>query len=146
MGEGTAVGVDNASGMVVDSVTMMGKQAVEGMRTALKGVSDLVDGNLKNLNPTITPVLDLTQAKTGFATLASLSKDRLLNVGSPLAKATSISADHAEAAQALAAATVAAPAAISFIQNNTSPKALDAATIYRQSNNLISAAKGALSK
>jgi tape measure domain-containing protein len=144
VGEGLAVGLGNSTGGVLDSASALGNAAVTGMQAALSAVGDLVDANLTNLQPTITPVLDLSQAKTGFAALTSLTKNQLLNVGSPLAKATSISADNAAAAAALAQATPGNGPTLSYTQNNYSPVALSTAEIYRQTRNQISTVKGAL--
>lgn len=143
VGEGVVVGLNNSVDNVKSGSAGLASAALDAMKDGLSQVSDLVDGNLTNLQPTITPVLDLTQAKTGFAALTSLSKDQLLNVGSPLSKATSISSDNAAAATALAATTGAGTSLV-FNQTNNSPVALSSAEIYRQTKNQLSVVKGAL--
>lgn len=108
----------------------------------ISGIGDAVNTNI-NLQPTITPVIDLSQAKKGFGDLAALSKAQLIQAGTSTSTASSISAAN----QAAAIAAGLAPAAgstFNFTQNNTSPKALDSATIYRQTKNQLSVVKGAL--
>jgi hypothetical protein len=112
------------------------------MKNSLGTVSDVINDNLQ-LQPTITPVIDLTQAQKGFNDLNSMTKSQLLSANVTTNKAQSISSDNLAAATE-AGLTAAAGANVSFVQNNTSPKALNTADIYRQTKNQLSKVKGAL--
>jgi hypothetical protein len=113
------------------------------MKNSLSGIGNLVVENI-DLQPRITPVIDLTQAKKGFGDLSTLSKSQLASVSTN--KATSISSDNAAAAATLAVDTSGQGTTFSFTQYNTSPKALSTADIYRQTKNQLSTVKEALPK
>ncbi len=58
-GEGLAIGLENMIPFVGNSAAKMAKSAVLATADALKGLDNLADNSL-NMNPVITPVLDLT--------------------------------------------------------------------------------------
>lgn len=142
-GEGMVIGMNNMVNAVADASGNMGSKALDAIKTSLAGVSDAVNSNIE-LQPKITPVLDLTQAQAGFSTLAGMTKDQLLNANTSLVKATSISANNAQTASAIGATDVKAAPTLQFTQYNTSPKALSSAEIYRQTKNQLSVVKEAL--
>ena len=140
--QGIVGGVLQSGGMLSDAMVSTAKTAIDSVKATLSGLSDSVSDNL-NLNPTITPVVDLTQAKAGFAQLAGLSKNGTVNATASTQSASAISAQNAYAAlqlQAVAGGT----SAVIFNQTNNSPVALSAATIYRQTNNQLSVARRVL--
>ena len=140
--QGIVGGVLQSGGMLSDAMVSTAKTAIDSVKATLSGLSDSVSDNL-NLNPTITPVVDLTQAKAGFAQLAGLSKNGTVNATASTQSASAISAQNAYAAlqlQAVAGGT----SPVSFTQINNSPVALSAATIYRQTNNQLSIARKVL--
>ena len=140
--QGIAGGVLQSGGMLSDAMVSTAKTAIDAVKSTLTGLSDSVSDNL-NLNPTITPVVDLTQAKIGFNQLAALSKNGTVNASASTQSASAISAQNAFAAlqqQGVASGTP----TVTFTQINNSPVALSAATIYRQTNNQLSVAKGVL--
>jgi tape measure domain-containing protein len=139
---GVATGFDDTAGIVGDSAANVGKTALDSVKKSLSGLNDAVNSNI-DLQPKITPVLDLTEAQNGFATLAGMSKDQLLNTNSTFVKAASISADNAAAAAAIGADGTSGTK-LEFNQYNTSPKALSAAEIYRQTKNQLSVVEEAL--
>jgi hypothetical protein len=88
-------------------------------------------------------VLDLSNVQKGASQIGSMLASKPLTVDTT--KARDASAAYAANQRAsTAAATAEPPAPLTFIQNNMSPKALSRAEIYRQTNNQISRAKGAL--
>jgi tape measure domain-containing protein len=143
--EGFALGVDRSSGLVEDSVKRVGKTAISILSDSLAGIGDLVNDNV-NLQPTITPVIDLTQAKAGFNSLANMSKAQIIAASSSSSIASSISADNAAAANEITSAGNSGGTSLTFQQFNNSPKALSTAEIYRKTNNQLSVVKGALPK
>lgn len=142
-GEGAVIGINNGVGDVVTASENMGTAAIGAMKKTLSGLGSVISDNV-DLNPKITPVLDLSQAQQGFSQLASLSKNQVISATASANKATSISASNAAAA-AEAGLANSGNTSLSFTQNNYSPKALDAATVYRQTKNQLSITKGALS-
>jgi tape measure domain-containing protein len=105
----------------------------------LKAMSGLQD-NIE-LNPVITPVIDLSQAKRGFddlATMARIQPVTTTGMAPAVAAAAAGARPPGEGAISVGGSTY------NFTQNNTSPKALSEAEIYRQTKNQLSVLKGAL--
>lgn len=141
--EGTVLGITDGIDDVNSAAENMATQALSAAQNALSGINNALADNI-NLNPTITPVLDLTQAQKGFSQLSNISKTQLLTTDVAMNKATSISAGNAAAAAAVDAANGNVSPGVTYNQYNTSPVALSAATIYRQTKNQLSVTKGAL--
>lgn len=135
MGEGTVVGQLNTLDDVAAGARAIGEAALTAVQDSLSNMSDLVSSNI-DLQPKITPVLDLTKAQDGFNQLSSMSKSQIIAASANSATAQSISATNASVANAAAAAGSAGN--VNYYQYNTSPKALDATTIYRQTKNQLS--------
>lgn len=141
-GMGVVGGLLSTTDAIASASETVAGTALDSMKTALSGINDLVDTNL-NANPTITPVVDLTQAQKGFNTLSSMTKNQLIAASTSSSVASSISASNTAAASALGT-NQANGQSVTFNQYNTSPVALDEATIYRQTKNQLSVVKGAL--
>lgn len=141
--DGLGVGVDSTSDKLNAKISGVGTDAVSSMKNALSGLSDVISSGI-DVNPTITPVLDLTEAKKGFNSLATLSKSHLISATASTSMATSISAANTAAATAAGLVTTNTKS-ITLNQYNSSPAALSNAEIYRQTKNQLSVVKGALS-
>lgn len=139
--EGIAVGVIRSTSVATDSVQAAGKAMLDTLGKTMTTISDTVNANM-DLQPKITPVVDLTQAKAGFDQLSNLSKQQLI-AASSTSSASSISAANAAAAAA-AGLTSSPTSVLNFTQNNTSPVALNNVDIYRRTKNQLSIAKEAL--
>jgi phage-related protein len=139
--EGAAFGVNRSGGMLTGAVQDLAGNALDTMKNSLSGISDVINSNI-NLQPTITPVIDLTLAQKGFSDLSNMSKAQLISASASSTKASSISAGTTAASASTASSGT--TKSLTFIQNNTSPKALSAADIYRQTKNQLSVVKGAL--
>lgn len=142
--EGLVKGLDEMSGIVERSAERTGTAAVESLRKSLSGFSDLITQDV-DTQPVITPVLDLSSVKKDAGLIGGIFGGRSLSVDSAYAKARYVAAGYASnqaASQQVTEESVRAP--VSFVQNNYSPKALSSAEIYRQTNNQLSKAKGAL--
>ncbi|HEY2455588.1 MAG TPA: tape measure protein [Scandinavium sp.] len=140
---GTALGVSDNTHLATTEVTNMGNAMLGAIARTMTGLNDAINSNLE-LQPTITPVVDLTQAKKGFGTLTSLSKNQLIAASASSTSAASISAANAAAAFAAGLAKQNGTY-LEFNQTNISPTALSATDIYRKTKNQLSIAKGALS-
>ncbi len=104
----------------------MGGSAAEGLTRSVSGIADILGGDI-DFQPRIRPVLDLSDVRAKSGTLNSLiSRNKAISVSAGLSERQS-------------GGGTAAQGDISYTYNQyiTSPKALDAATIYRQSNNLV---------
>jgi hypothetical protein len=143
--EGLARGLES-SGAVTDAADRVGQNALEAMRKTLSGLTELV-GDEVNLNPSIRPVLDLSEIQKNASQIGSLLTANPVGVGVSYNKARNLSEDYA-ANQRLRDAAVYPGGGdqLNFTQNNYSPKALSSAEIYRNTKNQISTAKGALKK
>ena len=84
--EGLVVGLNKYSGKVSDSAEDVGKDAIKSMSGAISGISSVVDSDIDS-QPTIRPVMDLSNIESGASTIGDLlgrkqSVDVLANVGS----------------------------------------------------------------
>ena len=139
VGEGLAIGIENTGERVAKAGDNMSKAAYDAMAAALDGVNELVEDD-PSFKPEIKPVLDLTEMQ---------KQAKGINNFLPAIGVT---------AQAANAARPPAPIAvdnsdknsqngvtnITFNQTNNSPEALDAATIYRNTNTQLAMAKDKL--
>lgn len=139
--EGMALGMENNTGVVVDAATNVGNNALDAVRTVLSTLPDIIQENI-DADPTIRPVLDLTDVKSGVSQIGSLLNDSS-SFRSATATAAAISANQADVVDPATGQPV---APIQFNQYNTSPKALSTAEIYRRTNNQLSRLKGGLPK
>lgn len=141
--EGVAVGLSEMSGVVAKAAADTGETAVESLRKSMSGFSDLITGPV-DIRPVITPVLDLSSVKKNAGTIGTMLGNQPISVDSAYSKAAAI-ANARQVAQEVSGASASGNASsVTFNQYNNSPKALSAATIYRQTNNQISKVKGAL--
>lgn len=84
--EGLVVGLNKYSGKVSNSAEEVGKDAIKSMSGAISGISSVVDSDIDS-QPTIRPVMDLSNIESGANTIGDLlgrkqSVDVLANVGS----------------------------------------------------------------
>jgi tape measure domain-containing protein len=88
---GFANGISDYAGRVSDEANSAGTNAMDSLKGAMANISDIVSGNI-DANPTIRPVLDLTDITAGSSTIDSLlSKDAGITLSSSTSKASSIS-------------------------------------------------------
>ena len=128
--------------VVVSAVKNVAGDALSGMKKAMSKIATAVDGDF-DINPTICPIVDLTNVEESAALIGSLLSG---NQTSGLAVSTQRSVNNSLAAKQTASnernrqngETI----INNFEQNNYSPKALSRGEIYRQTKNLFSAAKG----
>jgi len=146
--QGLVNGVEDGTKTVGESTKKMGETAIDGLNKSLRSISDITLSNM-DMEPTIRPVLDLSDIKKKTSSINSMLATSDLSLDSAYAKATSISIEQRaakESSQVTQEPTVqTGDTTISFVQNNNSPKALSATEIYRQTRNQISAAKGVFS-
>jgi tape measure domain-containing protein len=147
VGDGLVIGLARSIPKVSGAAEDVASSAVSTMRKTLSGLSDILAMDT-DMNPTITPVLDLTDFHRGASKIESLLTDQQVHVDLAYQKAKDAStrylANEAARNATTTAERVSPPAEITYNQNNYSPKALSAAEIYRQTKNQLSVTKGAL--
>lgn len=104
------------------------------MDTMNAGLSELTD-----INPTITPVVDLSNVKMGVDAIDSMMDGTSIDAGVSLDNAKLISAETS-APKEQAVQSTKSEGGVTFIQNNNSPRALSEADIYRNTNGQVARA------
>ena len=115
--------------------TNMAAAAKNGLSNAISKIREFVDGEME-VQPTIRPVLDLSEVRSGAGRLtAILSRSQAMKISSSMNRETTGEIQNGDG-------TPSVGNSYSFIQNNYSPKALSRIDIYRQTKNQFSALKG----
>lgn len=138
---GLAKGLQSSSIQVDRAAEDAGKSAMDKLRDTLNTKS-LADMAVLDLNPTIKPVLDLSDIRAGSAAMDSLLDGKSLAVAT-YSRASNIAQSN-RASETSTANDSDDAAGVNFNQYNYSPKALSNAEIYRQTKNGLSTIKGAL--
>jgi hypothetical protein len=81
--EGFIIGLKQMSGGVVSAAEDMGAGAIKGMSDAISNVSDLISNGV-DAEPTIRPVLDLTNVQNGVHSMNGLFSNPYLSATSGL--------------------------------------------------------------
>ena len=81
--QGMSVGLDKYSRLAVNSAEGMASNVVDSVRNPLSTISKILDGDM-DINPTITPVMDLSNVSKGTRLLNSMigNKDVQINARS----------------------------------------------------------------
>lgn len=115
--------------------TEMASAAKNGLNKAVSKVREFVNGEIE-LQPTIRPVLDLSDVRSGVNSLSAiLSKNQAHTISASMNRTMSDLVQNGETSGEIGNS-------YSFVQNNYSPKALSRIEIYRQTKNQFSAWKG----
>jgi tape measure domain-containing protein len=141
--EGLIKGLGNMSDSVEKVAEGTGRTAVDTLRKSLSGFSDLIAHDM-DLNPTITPVLDLSSVRKDVGRLGGMLTTKPITVDSSYAKARYVADGYASNRNDAQNVSSGDTNSVSYTQNNYSPKALSSAEIYRQTKNQLSTVKGAL--
>jgi tape measure domain-containing protein len=137
--EGLMFGMTDHHSDLIKATEDTGAVLLKALENSVAMANDMVD-----LNPTITPVIDLSQAQRGFDDLAAMTQAGLSPTVATTAAATISDLSQAAASAAAGSTIVAGGTNVTFHQTNTSPVALSSAEIYRQTKNQLSQVKGAL--
>jgi tape measure domain-containing protein len=144
-GQGLVNGIVSMGDAVTNAASNVGSSALLSMGKTIAGMSDLINANV-NVNPTITPVLDLTSVKKSAGQINDILTPSSVSVGTSTTSAKIASAGQLDNSNAIVtvANSPTTPAPISYTQNNYSPKAISAADLYRQTKNQLSTVRGVL--
>ena len=139
---GTAKGLDDNAHIAVESMVGMGEDMIDSMGKTLTGLSKVLGSDLIDFDPTITPVLDLSQVKKNASEINDLLKMADFNVSSTYSQAKDAgSGFESNRTVDETGGSEGTGSTYTFNQINNSPKALSTVEIYRQTNNVISRAK-----
>ena len=135
-GEGLAKGLKRSE----SNVTSAAESMVMSVKDTMAGLSDVLSSGI-DAEPTITPVIDLTQVEKGSEAMQTmLGKVVDISAAASFRQASNISDQQKKTAdQAAEAPNVGTT--YNYEQNNYSPKALSALEIYRQTRNQLAVAK-----
>lgn len=111
------------------------KSAKNGLSKAISNIADVIENDI-DTQPTIRPVLDLSDVESGTGRLNALfSRTRVMSISAGMNRTTSEEIQNG--------GNVSGNGNVySFTQNNYSPKPLSRLEIYRQTKNQFSALKG----
>lgn len=140
MGLGIVVGLNESAPLAENAAVEFGEKVMNSMTKSLNGVAEALNTELGDFEPTISPVLDLSQVRKDAGQLQDILKAPRWDVSESTRYAKAAGAeyeenrtDDGEDSDEMGGGSV-----TNITQNNTSPKALDAATIYRSTKNLMS--------
>lgn len=140
--EGMAQGFSDSAPILTAAVYDASDEALTAMQKSMQGISDVVTDNL-DVNPVITPVLDLTTVRSQSEELAALTAPSPITAVVSTGQASAISSAQT-AGQAEQTNIAPGGTSVKFEQNNYSPEALSEIEIYRQTKNSLSLIKSAL--
>ena len=141
MDEGLAIGINRYAGLASDASENMAYSSLSVVQEAIDHLSGMLDGSI-DVNPVITPTLDLSEVNARSAALANMFTGRQIAVQ---ARADEQQAEMMNQLGNILAEQNSEPRSITFNQTNNSPKALSKAEIYRQTRNGFSQLVSAIS-
>lgn len=136
--EGIVVAEKKYGYRAADAAGAVGDNMIDAMSKSLSGLSKVLGSDLIDFDPTITPVLDLSQVKKNAADMVKLLDSPTLDLSTTAGKAQSAKATYESSRGDDQPDIPVGGTTYNFTQNNTSPKALPPAEIYRNTNNIIS--------
>ena len=140
-GEGLAIGLYQWADAVAEAGNSLGESAKTGLQMAVENLNNHMD-EIVDLNPTITPVVDLTYASAAASKINSMFSSAMFRTSSDVRSVSSmvqggrISGDSEEIQNGRFGNNY------TFVQNNNSPKALSRLDIYRDTKNLLRQVEG----
>lgn len=133
--EGLVKGLQDTA-VVQQAATDLGQTAIDSLSKSLTNMNTIVADNL-DTQPVIKPVLDLTDVQKGASQAAGLFTTMPINVDTSLRNANGAADGYDKNTELADLATSQMQARYNYVQNNYSPKRLNAAEIYRQTKNQI---------
>lgn len=152
---GTYVGMGLANAMrdygtkVYSAGEQMANNATNGLRNTLSNISAIISNDI-DTQPTIRPVLDISDVTNGVGVLSGLFNSinpsmQLATTAGSIGSMMSSSKDLQINAENANAQTP-TQNIVNFVQNNNSPKALSRVDIYRDTKSLLSRTKSNLDR
>lgn len=134
--EGLVVGINSGTKMVAKATSNLAQAPIDAMKDALSTSMSLMT-DTSDLQPTISPVIDLNGVRAGMDQIGQMTNTDLLSIGTTVEAANNThkkphTSPDSEKAQN------GSEGGITYNQYNYSPKALSKTEIYRQTRNQIS--------
>ena len=139
--QGLAIGMKDYSYLATDEVSGMAEGTVSAMQSAIQQLSGMLDGTI-DVNPVITPTLDLSEVNARSAALSNMFNARQIAVQ---ARNDDMQVEMMTKLGNVLAEQNTKPASVTFEQNNYSPKALSRKEIYRDTRSMFSQIANAIS-
>ena len=133
---GLAQGLIENSKLSNTAASEVASGAVENLRNTISHISETLDADM-DTQPTIRPVLDLSNVKTGVARL-----NTMISTSQAMGISASMSGDRTDTSQN-GSHNNNSGNTYQYTQYNYSPKALSRTEIYRQTRSLLATKKGA---
>lgn len=128
--------LDNAS-LAKNAANELSNETIEGLKSTMQAIAEFIDSDI-DTQPTIRPVLDLSEVSAGTARLNSMfSRTQAIKAGAGLSKDGSEEIQNGDNNPKVGNS-------YQFNQYNYSPKPLSRSDIYRQTRNQFTALKGVL--
>ena len=143
IGKNVILGLSNGISQNADIPNNSMEDLIGTVVDTVSTIPDILDG-LVDLDPTITPVLDLTQVQNGVTQMNSMLAPTPIVPATSSGQASSISASQAAASADETVPNSGDLASITFQQNNYSPESLSEIDIYRQTKNQLAQARNVL--
>jgi tape measure domain-containing protein len=135
--QGLSNGIGASSRNAENAASLSGSRVIDSMQKTMTNVPGLLDGIMET-DPTITPVLDLSQVKKDAGQLGDLTKTTPIQAAVSFGQATAISDQRAAADQAQTDTATATAPLVHYEQTINSPEPLSTLEIYRRTNNQLS--------
>lgn len=139
---GLANGITSAVGVVERATGSMTGDMINNMQTALETANAIMNDEV-DVEPTITPVLNLDDIRSGFRTLGSMTNGGF-KVNGQLGKVNTQTSVLSSLYDKLNGSNEPSQNVFNFNQNNYSPKALSRIDIYRQTRSQFAQFRGAV--
>ena len=132
---GLAQGLNDSTKLASDAAANVGNRTIDNLHNTIKRIVDVINSDIDN-QPTIRPVLDLSNVESGTSRLnAMLSTSQAISISNGMNRRKGGEIQNGSGSASSGGDTY------QFTQNNYSPKALSSAEIYRQTHNQFSALK-----
>lgn len=134
-GQGFINGIINTTDSSYGAGTSIASSAKEGLAHAINKINEIVENGIDS-QPTIRPLLDISQVQAGVGQLsAMMSRRQAMSISASMNDPAVYGIQNGDGSSAV-------NNNYNFTQNNYSPKALSRIDIYRQTKNQFSALKG----
>lgn len=140
-------GISNGSNKVVSTTESVAAEAISGFENMMDRIKKVLDSDL-DVNPVITPVIDMTDVIKGSKQISNMFRTGLLTLSTSPVSASQIGQSisskerERESDEVVKRVRTGEQSSITFIQNNNSPKALNRLEIYKQTKNQLKSARG----
>lgn len=142
--DGLVRGLSESIPAIEKASSDIGKRTLESLRASLSNMPDIL-GDM-DMQPTIRPVLDLSDVRRGFSAIGAMTPRSSISLGATYSSAKDASVGYHANKMVELSGMPSNHTELTYTQNNYSPKAISAADTYRQTKNQLSVTKGVLAR